>query len=106
MPAQGRVGDTANGSADAHGCPACPHSVQGPAVQGSTDVLVNSLSALRLQDKGLHAACCGPNYWQAISGSSSVFINGKPAVRQGDNTQHCGGVGTLTKGSPDVLVGG
>lgn len=106
MPAQGRVGDKAQAAADVHGCPACPHSVQGPGIQGSTDVLVNSLAALRLQDKGLHGACCGTNLWQAVSGSSSVYINGKPAFRQGDTTQHCGGAGKLTQGSPDVLVGG
>lgn len=106
MKPQGRAGDAASATADTHGCPACPHGVTGPAVQGSTDVLINALSALRVQDMGLHGACCGPNTWKAVSGSASVLINGKPAFRQGDPTQHCGGAGQLVQGSPDVLVGG
>ncbi|MFM7200846.1 MAG: PAAR domain-containing protein [Myxococcota bacterium] len=106
MKPQARAGDTASTQADSHGCPACPHSTTGPAVQGSTDVLINALSAVRVQDQGMHAACCGGNTWKVVSGSSSVFINGKPAARQGDTTQHCGGAGRLSQGSPDVLVGG
>lgn len=106
MPGQARVGDAASAQADTHGCPACPHAVTGPAVQGSTNVLVNALSAVRLKDQGLHAACCATNTWQAVSGSKTVFINGKPAVRQGDTTQHCGGAGRLVQGSTDVIVGG
>ena len=32
MPPQGRVSDLAKAQADAHGCPACPHPVVGPAI--------------------------------------------------------------------------
>ncbi len=106
MPPQGRLGDKAKAQADVHGCVACPHMVVGPAVQGSPDVIVNSRPALRLGDAGIHAPCCGANTWSAQSGSSTVFINGKPAHRKGDATKHCGGVGKLTEGSPDVIVGG
>lgn len=77
MPGQGRLGDKSNVSADAHGCPACPHPAIGPAVCGSPDVNVNSRPALRVGDSGIHAACCGPNTWQAVQGAPSVFINGK-----------------------------
>jgi uncharacterized Zn-binding protein involved in type VI secretion len=39
-------------------------------------------------------------------GSKTVFINGMGAHRMGDMTKHCGGVGQLITGSPNVLVGG
>ncbi len=106
MPGQGRLGDQANAHADAHGCPGCPHPTMGPAVSGSPDVFVNGRPAVRVDDVGIHAACCAANLWHAQEGSASVFINGKPAHRIGDATQHCGGRGQLTQGSDDVIVGG
>lgn len=106
MPGAGRVGDKAQCPADAHGCPGCAHSVIGPAVAGSGDVLINGKPALRLNDPGIHAACCGPNQWTATAGSGTVVINGKPAHRMGDMTTHCGGVGQLIEGSGDVIIGG
>lgn len=106
MPAQGRLGDKAKCDADAHNCPGCAHTVVGPAVVGSSDVNVNKQPALRLQDTGTHAACCGAATWFAAKGSSTVFINGKPAHRKGDETIHCGGKGTLIEGSNNVMVGG
>jgi outer membrane protein OmpA-like peptidoglycan-associated protein len=62
--------------------------------------------ALRLGDPGIHAACCGTNTWKADAGSMTVFINGKPAHRMNDRTQHCGGIGRLIEGSPNVIVDG
>lgn len=106
MPPQGRVGDNAFNPADAHGCPACPHPVTGPALAGSTDTLINGMPALRIGDSGMHAACCGPNQWKAAAGSGTVKINNIPAHRLGDQTAHCGGVGNLIVGSPNVIVGG
>ncbi|HTO92222.1 MAG TPA: PAAR domain-containing protein [Candidatus Sulfotelmatobacter sp.] len=106
MPGLGRLGDLSKADVDAHGCPACPHSVTGPAVVGSPDVQVNNKPALRVGDNGIHAACCGPNTWTAITGSSTVFIDHLPAHRLNDMDLHCGGVGQLTQGSPDVIVGG
>ncbi len=106
MPAgAARVGDSASCPADAHGCPACPHPVVGPAVSGSPDVLINGASALRVGDPGVHAACCGPNSWVVASGSGTVFINNVAAARLGDMTAHCGGVGALISGSGDVILG-
>jgi hypothetical protein len=35
----------------------------------------------------------------------TVFINGKGAHRMGDPTRHCGGIGQLIEGSPNVIVG-
>ncbi len=105
MPPQGRLGDKASVPADAHGCPACPHPAVGPAIIGSPDVSVNSRPALRVDDGGVHAACCNSNTWKAQEGSAGVFINGKAAFRQGDPAKHCGGQGRLIEGSNNVIVG-
>lgn len=106
MPPQCRVGDKAFNPADAHGCPACPHPVQGPGVSGSPNIIVNGMQALRIGDPGVHAACCGPNQWKVASGSGSVFFNDIPAARIGDSTAHCGGSGKLVQGSTNLIVGG
>ena len=106
MPGAGRLGDKSNIPADAHGCPACPHPCIGPAIVGSPDVLVNNLPALRVGDKGVHAACCGPNTWEATQGSGTVFINNKEAHRLGDQDRHCGGMGQMIDGSANVITGG
>ena len=106
MASLGRLGDLSQAMQDNHGCPGCPHPVVGPAIAGSPDVNVNGRAALRVGDPGIHSACCGPNQWNALSGSSSVFINGKAAHRQGDNVKHCGSLGRLTSGSPNVSAGG
>jgi hypothetical protein len=68
-------------------------------------VLVNKRPALRVDDVGIHAACCGTNTWQARTGSETVFIDGRSAHRQTDQTRHCGGNGQLVEGSPNVIVG-
>ena len=75
-------------------------------MEGSPTVMVNSLLALRVDDTGVHMACCGPNMWTATVGSSSVFINGKAAHRKDDQDQHCGGVGKMITASSDVFSGG
>lgn len=106
MPALGRLGDSSQTFADNHGCPACPHPAIGPAIAGSADVNVNGKPALRVGDRGIHTVCCGPNQWTALAGSSNVFINGKPVHRLGDAVKHCGSVGRLIAGSPNVSAGG
>jgi len=105
MPPQGRLGDKARCQADAHGCVKCPHPVEGPATTGAATVLVNHMPALRLGDSGIHKHCCGPNTWVAALGSSTVWIENQMAHRKGDMTAHCGGIGELIEGSPDVEVG-
>ena len=105
MKPAGRRGDIAVCPADAHGCKACSHYVKGPIVTGSKNVFINGKVASRVGDAGVHATCCGANRWSAASGSSTVFINQKQAHRSGDKTTHCGGSGTLTTGSSNVLVG-
>jgi uncharacterized Zn-binding protein involved in type VI secretion len=101
----GRLGDLSKVDSDAHGCPGCPHTCVGPAIIGSPTVLVNGMPALRVSDLGMHAACCGPNMWNAIEGSPTVLINGLKAHRKDDADMHCGGMGKLIQGSPNVFVG-
>jgi uncharacterized Zn-binding protein involved in type VI secretion len=67
--------------------------------------MVDFRPALRVGDKGIHAPCCGPNMWTAVKGSATVMINNQPAHRMGDTDQHCGGIGFLVEGSPDVIAG-
>jgi uncharacterized Zn-binding protein involved in type VI secretion len=90
-----RVNSIAQCNADAHGCPACPHSVKGPVIQGSPNVFSGNMPAARVGDSGIHTACCGPNQYTIISGDSSVLINGRPAAVVGSQTQHCGGMGQI-----------
>jgi len=106
MPPQGRLGDKANQATHDHCC-GVPHPVVGPLIMGSPDVFVNKMPAARKTDPGIHAACCGPNMWQADAGSGTVFINGKEAHRLGDATKHCGSFsGQLIEGSSNVITGG
>jgi uncharacterized Zn-binding protein involved in type VI secretion len=82
-------------AADAHGCPACPHTVIGPITTGSSQVLVQGKPAARQGDSGVHAACCDGNTYTITGGDSSVLINGRPAAKIGSATQHCGGTGKI-----------
>jgi uncharacterized Zn-binding protein involved in type VI secretion len=106
MPPQARLGDMSQVMADAHGCPACPHPAVGPAILGSPNVKVNKMPAIRVDDKGVHAACCNGNNWTAQAGSATVFINSKKAHRLGDADKHCGGMGKMIGGSANVVTGG
>jgi len=106
VPPQSRVSDIGDISADAHGCPACPHPAKGPIIVGSPNVFTNSLPTARVGDMGVHAACCGPNLFTAAAGSGTVFVNGKKAHRKDDKQDHCGGTGKSIKGSPNVNTGG
>jgi uncharacterized Zn-binding protein involved in type VI secretion len=106
MPPQARLGDKANVPADAHGCPGCPHSCTGPSISASPNVFTNKRPTMRVGDPGIHAACCGPNMWNAKAGSGTVFVNGKSSHRLNDATMHCGGFGTTIEGSGDVITGG
>ena len=81
--------------ADAHGCPACPHPVQGPITTGSPNVTVAGLPAARVGDIGVATPCCGPGSFAITSGDPSVLINGKPAAMKGSTTSHCGGTGRI-----------
>lgn len=106
MPEASRLNDTSFCPSDTHGEECCPHSVAGPAIEGSDDVHINDLPALRRDDRGVHAQCCGANTWKTDECSGTVLINGRGAVRKGDRTIHCGGPGTMTEGSANVYIGG
>jgi uncharacterized Zn-binding protein involved in type VI secretion len=106
MAGAARLGDKAQVRHDAHGCPSCPHQGVGPAIVGSSNVFINGRPAIRVDDLGIHAICCGSNVWVAAEGAATVFINGKPVVRSGDRTGHCGGEGKMIEGSDDVIIGG
>jgi uncharacterized Zn-binding protein involved in type VI secretion len=67
--------------------------------------MINDRAALRVADGGVHAACCGANTWIAIGGAPAVTINNRGAHRKGDPCLHCGGIGALVDGSPDVFIG-
>ncbi len=101
----GRSRDRSYVPKDSHSCSTCAHSATGPAVQGSANVLINNRQALRVGDKGRHAACCGSNRWEALEGAPRVLINGRLAHRRCDTDMHCGGLGATIDGSPDVLIG-
>jgi uncharacterized Zn-binding protein involved in type VI secretion len=105
MPGAARLGDKSKVDSDAHGCPACPHVGIGPAILGSPNVFINNRPALRKDDVGVHAVCCGPNMWVATKGSATVLINGKAAHRLDDEDMHCGGTGKMIEGSQDVIIG-
>ena len=95
-----RMSDRASCPADYHGCPACPHSnVIGPITSGSQTVFIDGISAARVGDVGIHAACCGKNEFVIKKGDVTVLIDGKPAARRGDPTQHCGGMGRIVEAS-------
>ena len=75
--------------------------------QGSSDVIVNSIGAVRAGDLcQVHLVkvgdSCVPHTVPLTSFSGSVFVNGKGVGRQGD--QYSGH--TLTSGSGNVFAGG
>ena len=96
-----RIGDKTTG----HG----PYPPR-PAKEGSADVLINGIGAVRVGDEyephgkpgGRHAS--GSDYKQtAMEGSATVFVNGKPAVRIGDPVDKDGDA--VAAGSTNVFVG-
>jgi uncharacterized Zn-binding protein involved in type VI secretion len=90
-----RVGSLAQCPADAHGCPACPHPVRGPLFEGVPDVQIDGKLVARVGDRGIHAACCGPNMFTVTTGDPEILISGRPVPRLRDGTRHCGGVGQI-----------
>ena len=96
MPAVSRIGDTV---ATNHGCDGTT-----TMAQGSSDVLINGIGAVRQGDlDNVHAfggRGCSSRHQVALSaGSGTVFVNGKPLGRVGDGAE------TLSAGSPNVFAG-
>jgi uncharacterized Zn-binding protein involved in type VI secretion len=84
----------------------CPHhNVIGPAISASSNVFINGSPALRVDDIGMHATCCGTNMWKITQASAQVFVNNSQVVRQGDPTLHCGGIGKMVEASANVSDG-
>ena len=108
MSGAARSGDTASAVGVSFGCPACPHDVMGPIIEGALTVFINGRPAVRELDHGVHAlTCCGDNTFQVVEGSSSVIIEGYAAARKNDETRHSGyKLGKIDEGSTDVIIGG
>jgi hypothetical protein len=90
----GRVGDVAS---HLGGC------VGGPAVTGSSNVLINQRRALREGDRGVDCGCSGP--WRAEDGAPRVLVNDRLAHRTADASRHASGTCHLLMGSPNVMIG-
>lgn len=99
MPPAHRINNLGSG----HDC----HFPPSKAVEGSPDVFINGLAAMRVGDPYEPHGCSvcpkGTHPRKLAVGSSSVFINGSPAGRIGDAID-CGG--EAMEGSPDVIIGG
>src|SRR5688500_16039680 len=67
-------------------------------LDGSPNVLINSLPAARMGDLSIHKKPVEP----IVQGSGSVFFNGKTAARITDKSA-CGG--EIISGSGNVLIG-
>lgn len=93
-----QVGSTVRCSSYALGCPGCPHNVVGKITNGSSNVRIGGIPAVRVGDKGASAGGCGPNVVTVKTGDPSVLIDGKPAARVGDKTQFDGGIGVIETG--------
>jgi uncharacterized Zn-binding protein involved in type VI secretion len=101
MPAVSRKSGT-DSISTGHGCDATTVTDQ-----GSSDVRVNSIGAVRAGDLcQVHlipaGSSCVPHTVPLTSYSGSVFVNSKGVGRQGD--QYSGH--TLTSGSGNVFAGG
>ena len=99
MPQAARVTDFHTCPMQTPGTPPIPH-VGGPITgPGCPTVLIEGLPAACVGDM---ATCVGPPD-TIVKGSSTVMIGGKPAARVGDTTSHGG---SITLGSPTVIIGG
>lgn len=98
-----RVTDRHEGICD-HGAPCCPHSVTGPIVEGSPNVITNGLLQARDGDL-VHHNCphCGIGW--IVASTETVFVNNKKIARLGDKVVYPGGSGKIVEYSPDVFAG-
>lgn len=93
MPAAVRIGDLCTG----HG----PYGPR-PAISGSENVFINSISAHRVGDlwtEHCHHGCHGS---VQATGAPTVRVNGIPLARVGDQIA-CGSINA--QGSPNVFAG-
>ncbi len=71
-----------------------------PSWEGSRTRAAGGHPVVRVGDGGVHAGCCGPNWFEAIEGDPDVLIDGRPAVRKGDRTADGVCTGTVQTGHP------
>lgn len=105
-----RVGSKSLCQGDSHGTPADPLICIGPVITGNGNVLIDGMPAACEGDRGVHAACGGPNNFVIVDGDPEVLINGKKAAKLGTLTRHCGGMGRIVStdggsGTSDLLKG-
>lgn len=93
-----QLGSTVHCPLYAMGCPGCPHDVRGKIQNGSPNVRIGGLPAVRVGDTGFSIGGCGPNVVTVQSGDPSVLIEGKPAARVNDKVKFDGGVGVIETG--------
>jgi uncharacterized Zn-binding protein involved in type VI secretion len=108
MPQAARVGDIAVGTPHCHSVhpwSPVPHPVSGPIQTGAATVYIENSQAARLNDMGIHAACCGPNTYMIVSASGTCIIEGSAAARVGDTTLHCGtAAGSIVSGASTTMI--
>ena len=100
LQSQGATHSGLSRKGDYHQCPKVtennlPH-IGGPILEGSSNVLINSMPAARLNDK----AFCNFETDYLSQGINGIIINNKPAVSKQLMTQH---QGIVNEGSLDVM---
>lgn len=101
-----RIGDSERGVEMACSFPHCPRPRRGKFTEGSDNVFINGIGALRVGDEG---DCNGGHNGRitVVDGSSVVWINGRPAahVRALTLCQMCSMPGSIVEGSSNVFIG-
>ena len=84
----------------------CPHAVRGELTNGSSNVIIEGIPAVRVGDNE-DCNCPHSGIGAVSSGSGSVFINGRPAARVKDGTTcyFCFLEGSIVDGAQTVFVG-
>lgn len=91
-----RLGDFVKNDNDVHPW-AWPVPVVGIITNVSPDTFCNSrgVAIADPSKKSPHALCTGSNDFAVLTGSDKVFTNNFPTARSGDETLHCGGIGSI-----------
>jgi uncharacterized Zn-binding protein involved in type VI secretion len=105
MPAAARGQSTDTVSSQTGTGGSCNSPMTTATDECSGDVFVNSIGAVRRNDKVANhpASGCGPDQSTLTTSSGTVFINGRGAGRKGDEYTSDN---TITSGSGDVFIGG
>src|SRR4030095_13935421 len=84
-----------------------PDGTDGPSNDGSANVLINTLPALRVMDTGTYPSSCasGASAWHVVEGSQTVLVNKRELVAEGHATLHPHGPGKMKRIGTNVFVG-